>query len=342
MERAEILKKIEQIRKSRVVAYVTSDRPGPINARVATDIIPVLNAQLRAIGKVPKIDLVLYTSGGDTLVPWRAVSMIREYCDEFSVLVPYKAHSAGTMLCLGGDQIVMTDMAELTPIDPSTANTFNPADPQNPQNKVPISVEEVMSFISLARDQVGIKKEEELTKIFNKFVDSTPSIHPLALGNVNRAYKLIRILAGRLLDSHQTPLPVEQKTAVVNALTSDLPSHQYIIGRREARDQIGIKTVQYADNDLSTLLISLYESYREEAGMGIPWNPELELGEHRSSAKKDYAIAFIESVDSAKKFRYSIEMKRLKQMVSQPGPNGPVMVQQEQVTWRNVGNLGWE
>jgi hypothetical protein len=32
--------------------------------------------------------------------------MIREFCDEFNVLIPYKAHSAATLLSLGADTII--------------------------------------------------------------------------------------------------------------------------------------------------------------------------------------------------------------------------------------------
>src|SRR3989344_761588 len=147
MRTIDLIKKIEEKRSSKVITYITSDRQGPVNARVAMDIIPIVSEQLRKIGtKVSKIDLFLYTAGGDTMVPWRLVSMIREYCDTFSVLVPYKAHSAGTMIALGADEIVMSDLSEISPIDPSTANVFNPSDPTNPQNKIPISVEDVIAY----------------------------------------------------------------------------------------------------------------------------------------------------------------------------------------------------
>ena len=164
MDKKSLIRQIEQLRNSRVVTYLTSDRPGPVNARVAMDIIPVISKQLRTIGKTNNIDLFLYSTGGDTMVPWRLVSMIREYCDKFSVLLPYKAHSAATMIALGADEIVMSDLSELSPIDPSTANVFNPQDPQNPQNKIPISVEDVMAYFDLIKNKFGIKNDEELTK----------------------------------------------------------------------------------------------------------------------------------------------------------------------------------
>jgi hypothetical protein len=69
MTKQEIIKKIEELRGSKVITYLTSDREGPVNAHIAGDIIPIISNQLKSIGKVPKIDLFLYSSGGDTLVP---------------------------------------------------------------------------------------------------------------------------------------------------------------------------------------------------------------------------------------------------------------------------------
>src|SRR3989338_896465 len=103
MDKKQLIQHIELLRNSRVITYLTSDRQGQINARIAMDVVPIISGQLRKIGKTENIDLFLYSSGGDTMVPWRLVSMIREYCYKFSVLVPYKAHSAATMVALGAD-----------------------------------------------------------------------------------------------------------------------------------------------------------------------------------------------------------------------------------------------
>src|SRR3989339_1241227 len=191
MDKKQLIQEIEKARNSKVITYLTSDRQGPVNARVAMDIIPIISKQLQKSGKVENIDLFIYSTGGDTMVPWRLVSMIREYCDKFSVIIPYKAHSAATMIALGADEIVMSNLSEISPIDPSTANVFNPTDPNNPQAKIQISVEDVISYFDLAKNKFGIKNDEELAKIFNKFVEANPQIHPLALGNVNRTHNLI-------------------------------------------------------------------------------------------------------------------------------------------------------
>jgi ClpP class serine protease len=341
MERKEIIKKIEKLRGSKVITYATSDRPGPVNARVAMDIIPVISAQLRRIGKQEKIDLVLYSAGGDTMVPWRLVSMIREYCNQFSVIIPYKAHSAATMISLGADEIVMSDMSELSPIDPSTANVFNPVDPQNPQNRIPISVEEVMSYFDLAKNKFGIKSDEELTKIFNKFVEATPSIHPLALGNVNRTHNLIKLLAKRLLKSHREHLREEEVDKIIKFLTEDLYSHQYYIGRKEAKEELGIKTVVEADKELADLMTEIYAEYNKEMRMTEIWNPETEMGGNDPVSRKAYKIAFVENDLDSEFFEITLEFKKVQQAIQQQTPQGMINIPQEQIVWRVISQ-GWK
>lgn len=341
MDKKTLIRTIEGSRSSRVITYLTSDRPGPINARVAMDIIPILSQDLRKIGKTSNIDLFLYSAGGDTLVPWRLVSMIREYCEHFSVLVPYKAHSAATMIALGADEIVMSDLSEISPIDPSTANVFNPTDPQNPQAKVPISVEDVIAYFDLAKTKFGIKSDEDLTKIFNKFVEANPQIHPLALGNVNRTHNLIRLLARRLLKSHKTPMKEEEVEKVIEHFTERLYSHQYFIGRKEAKEELGMKTVSFADQNLSKLMTELYDAYKQEMELGKIWNPENELGLNTSTTKRDYKIAFVETRDDSKYFNIGMEFKRQQMMAVQQTPQGPMQVPQEQVVFRAV-EQGWK
>lgn len=339
MSKIDLIKKIEAKRKSKVITYITSDRQGPVGARVAMDIIPIISEQLRKIGKTDKIDLFLYTAGGDTMVPWRLVSMIREYCNTFSVLVPYKAHSAGSMMALGADEIVMSDLSEISPIDPSTANIFNPSDPTNPQNRIPISVEDVIAYFDLAKNKFGIKSDEDLTKIFNKFVEANPQIHPLSLGNVNRTHNLIRLIAKRLLKSHKNKMKDDEIEKIVEYFTEKLYSHTYFIGRKEAKEELGVKSVVDADAELSQMMSDLYGEYVKEMELQkTAWNPQDEIGANASQNIKDYKVAFVESGSLSKSFNLKIEFRRQQAMVAQP--NG-VQIPQEQVVMRVV-EQGWK
>jgi len=341
MDRKQLIQQIEGLRKSRVIAYLTSDRQGPFNARIAMDVIPFVSKQLRAIGKAENIDLFLYSTGGDTMVPWRLVSMIREYCDKFSVLVPYKAHSSATMIALGADEIVMSDLSELSPIDPSTANVFNPVDPANPQSRIPISVEDVMAYFDLAKNKFGIKSDEELSRVFIKFVESNPQIHPLALGNVNRIHNLIRMLAQRLIKSHKVHLKDDDIEKLVDYFTEKLYSHQYFIGRKEAKEDLGLKTVMDANDALSKVMADLYEQYDHELDFGKTWNPENELGMNAVQNKKNYKIAFIESSHLSNYYEITAEHRKQQMNVTQLTPQGPIQIPQEQVGSKVISQ-GWK
>jgi ClpP class serine protease len=90
-----------------------------------------------------KLDVLLYTRGGATNAVWPIVSLLREFDSNFEVLVPYRAHSSGTMLTLAAKKIVMTRLAELSPIDPTTANQFNP---QLDKQLLGIAVEDVTAY----------------------------------------------------------------------------------------------------------------------------------------------------------------------------------------------------
>jgi hypothetical protein len=339
MSKIDLIKRIEKDRDSRIITYITSDRQGPVNARVAMDIIPIFSEQLRKIGKTNKIDLFLYTSGGDTMVPWRLVSMIREYCENFSVIIPYKAHSAGTMIALGADEIVMSDLSEISPIDPSTSSIFNPIDSSNPQNRIPISVEDVIAYFDLAKNKFGIKNDEDLAKIFNKFVEANPQIHPLALGNVNRTHNLIRLIAKRLLKSHKSRMKEREIEKIVEYFTEKLYSHAYFIGRKEAKEELGLKSITDASSDLSQSMSDLYTEYSKEMELqNNTWNLESELGLNPSPYEKNYNVAFVESSELSKSYYLKMEFQSKNIMIQQP--NG-VPIPQNQIGMKIVAQ-GWK
>lgn len=117
-ERIELIKGIEDRRQSHLITYFLSDRIGA-QAQIGEDAVRPLYDHLLAIEADSKrrnrIDMFLYSRGGGVEVPWRIVSAIREFCDEFAVLIPYKAHSAATMIALGADEIVMGKKGRIGP-----------------------------------------------------------------------------------------------------------------------------------------------------------------------------------------------------------------------------------
>ncbi len=198
-----------------------------------------------------------------------------------------------------------------------------------------------MAYFDLAKNKFGIKNDEDLTKIFNKFMEADPEIHPLSLGNVNRTHNLIRRLAERLLKSHNSPMKEEEIKQVVDYFTEKLYSHQYFIGRKEAREDLGVKAVVDADAELAKTMTELYEEYVKEMELGKVWNPEIEIGENAMQNRKDYRIASMESADLSNNFELSIDFKKGQVNVPQQTPQGLIQVPQEQVMWKIIGQ-GWK
>jgi ClpP class serine protease len=126
--RTALIKEIQAKRDGHLlIAYITSTRPG-FEIQMGDDVLPFIHQRLEA-GKAAAtkgVDLFIHSNGGSGTVPWRIVSLIREYTKNFAVLVPHHAFSAATLVALGADKIIMHKMGCLGPIDPSVANAFNP------------------------------------------------------------------------------------------------------------------------------------------------------------------------------------------------------------------------
>jgi hypothetical protein len=70
------------------------------------------------------IDLMLHTPGGDVDAAEKLITLVRSATGEqgqLRVIVPDYAKSAGTLMALGANTIVMSDSSELGPIDPQVS-----------------------------------------------------------------------------------------------------------------------------------------------------------------------------------------------------------------------------
>jgi len=300
MNKQDLIKKIEESRGSRLITYVTGDRQ-PFATRIADDIIPIFNRHLESMGHQKKISLFLYTRGGDMVAPLRLIKLIRSYCDDFEVLIPYRCHSAGTLIALGANKIIMGKLGELSPTDPSTMHPFNPANPQIPQRKLEISVEDINSYFLLATEKAGVK-DEQMVEIYKQLGEK---IHPLSLGNAYRAIRMAKQIAEKLLRIHIKD--EERIKKIVKAVTSDICIHGYPITRDEAED-LGLE-VEESNTDLEKNMWGLYDIYAKEMKLGAPFQP-LEILEDKEMAEIRYTGAYVESDDLSDQFIFKGKVQK--------------------------------
>jgi hypothetical protein len=299
-----LIQKIEKARNSKVITYVTGDRQ-PFVTKVAEDIIPIFARHLEKIGKQDKISLFLYTRGGDMITPIRLIKLMRSYADEIEMIIPYRAHSAGTLISIGADKIVMGRLGELSPVDPSTGHPFNPENPINKKQKMEISVEDLNSYFLLAKEKAGVKDEQ----MVNVFEDLTAKIHPLSLGNAYRATRMAKQITEKLLLMHFDKNNDKEKIeSIVKEITGDICIHGYPITRDEA-DSLGLSVIE-PDSDLEKTMWELFEVYAEKMELKKKFDPVAILGGQEMATFK-YSGAFIESADLTDSFVFNGKIRRM-------------------------------
>ena len=226
----------------KVLTFVTSDRQG-METVIAQDCIDLFVDLLDKIGPTKKISLILHTNGGSTLAAWRLVNLIRTFCDRLEIMIPLKALSAGTLISIGGDVLVMTKQAALGPIDPSVNSHLNPQVNIGGQiMRVPVSVENVRGYLDAAKTDLGIKGEAGLTTVLTQL---SQQVHPLVLGEIFRSRAQIRFLANKLIKNQVAD--AKKIKALIDFLCADSGSHDYTINRREATEH-GLKVEKPSDD----------------------------------------------------------------------------------------------
>ncbi len=256
--RAVLYKDVETERSTKVLAYATSDRAG-METTIALDCVDLFVDLLDKIGPTKKISLILHANGGQSLAAWRIVNLIRTFCDELEVLIPMKALSAGTLISIGADRLVMTKQAALGPIAPSVVN--NPLNPSvnvgGQMMRVPVGVENVLGYLHAAKSELNIKSEKHLASILQHM---SSQVHPLVLGEVFRSRAQIRFLADKLLKSQVKD--AKKIKSIISFLCANSGGHDYTINRREAKE-LGLN-VETPNSKIYDLLRAIHLSYNEE------------------------------------------------------------------------------
>lgn len=288
LQRKPLYEAIELSRDTKVISYVTGDRANA-ETQIGADCIDIFVEALDAIGPTKRISLVLHTNGGNTAAAWRLVNLIKTFCDEFEVLIPYKAMSAGTLISLGASKIVMTKQAALGPIDPSLTHPLGPQVPNGNQlARIPVSVEAVRGFLDAAKSDLGIKDAGLLASVLNELSNK---VHPLVLGEIFRSRAQIRFLAEKLLNEHVQDSGKVQ--GIVDFLCADSGSHDYTINRREAL-ALGLP-VEKPSAEFYEQLKAVHKDYSAEMELAVPFNPMTTVAPN-SSANYSMVRGLIESV----------------------------------------------
>jgi hypothetical protein len=263
--RRRLLAELREERGSDVlIAYVTSTRP-ELETPMAQDSLRFFFDHLPP-ERVGQLDLLIHSNGGESVVPWRLMTLLREYADKVHVLVPHRAFSAATLTALGADEIVMHPMGMLGPIDASIVNPFGPLD-ENTGQRLPVSGEDVAAYNALVTDDLGIRHEEELVQAFRILAEK---VHPLTLGAVKRGSAQARMLGEKLIRLRSPEIDAGH-LELLEQLTTKLYFHGHPINRGEAKG-MGLPVADPAPT-VEKALWDAYLAYEEDMEMLTPFDP---------------------------------------------------------------------
>ena len=279
-DRIQLYRKISEIRKHPLIAYVTSSRQGA-SGQMGADVIPQFAKLLLEIPKgYEAIDILIVSNGGDPIVPWRIISMVREKYKNVGVLLPYAAYSAATLMALGADEIVMHPFSNLGPVDPQLSHQRRvPRQPAGQDVEViHFGSEDLRNFLEFVRTDVGISDQEQLEQAFELICKDVGAI---PIGVAKRSTQLALSMSEKLLSLHLGD--TSQARAIAEALNRSFYHHGYPLGRTEAK-RIGLPVVSPSE-DVEQILWQIWQDIEDEMECNKPFNPiELVLKNNEASA----------------------------------------------------------
>lgn len=222
--------------------------PGPSSMITHEDLHGMMSAVF-GIGDCGKgLTLVLHTPGGVTNAAESIVSYLRSKFDDIEVVVPTLAMSAGTMIALAANRVVMGRQSQLGPIDPQMSM---------PDGRT-VSAQAVVEQFKRAQEEVLADQRNA-----HVWASILPSLGPALLQEAQNALDYSEDMVAQWLAQwmfSNKPDPAQAGRAAAHHFNdaSTHKSHGRRIGRDEARAQ-DIVVEELEDNqDLQEAVLTLY------------------------------------------------------------------------------------
>lgn len=276
-DRIKLYKAIEAHRNSPLIVYVTSKRAGVVSS-MANDALPSIIEQIDDLpANTTKLDLLIASYGGDPMVAWRIMNLIRQRdIKSVSVLIPQSAYSAATLLALGANEIVIHPNGHLGPVDMQIRTTGD----GGPKS---FSTEDISAFLDFVRDNLKITDQRHVRRLFEVVC---AEVGTLGIGFTARSSKLAVDLGERLLAMHMEDEESRPKrrSIVENMSRLQFQSHAYPVSRTEAIG-LDLPVKKERDQPLEKLMWDAWLHIENDLQEREPFDPIHELARSAEAAK---------------------------------------------------------
>lgn len=214
--------------------------------------------------KLPQLDVLIDSWGGNPVAAYRIAQLIRDMASEVAFLVPERAYSAATLLCLAGNEVRLGHYAGLSPIDITLVS-------ESERGRSEVELATIDGFIDFARRARQVI-EEQLRKMDggNTNVDSdllVAMVHDVGALQVAKFFRernLTRHYAKQLLDNYMFanfPDKAERAEDLSGQLVHGAPSHSFHLDFHFCDDwKIVVKEMPTDESDFSKKVVTELET----------------------------------------------------------------------------------
>ena len=229
----EKLKEFGRKRNSTAMLFFSN---GEINYNKALDLLKIIRRE----PTIHNLDLIIDSGGGDIDMAVKIAEICAHYSEKFTVIVPFLAKSAATIIALSADDLILGKVGELGPIDPQvkhpTLDMYFPAS----------SIKNALEFIESSKDpDISISMADKLD--------------PLLIGAYIRSLDVSK----QYLSEVRIIKDSDNKEEIIQAFTEKYIDHGYPI-THEICKQLRLNfSLNLADDELENLLYDIHEDVIE-------------------------------------------------------------------------------
>lgn len=211
-----------------------------------------------------EIDVILHTPGGHIESAFNITKLLRRHNKKVNIVVPYMAKSAGTLICLGADKLILNTISELGPLDTqireiregdsstykSALNGFKALEQVRAH-----AIENLDLAAKLLVSRSGLKMSDAI-KLAIEFSGKTSGclynqLNPITIGEYARALEVGERYGITILSQYMG-WNVENANAIVRKLVYDYPSHGFIIDIEEIK-LLGLNVEEATGTELEAI-----------------------------------------------------------------------------------------
>lgn len=206
------------------------------------------------------LHLILHTFGGDPYTAAKIVNILRHRFAKITVVVPYCAMSAGTLIALGADEIVLAETGQIGPLDmqvshPETEKRISALDYTDSISYILGQTKEATSLLlkelyESSNSRVKMKDAMEIasSSAVELFKPLLEKIDPVQLNKSARILTVAKKYGQEFLQQYSIKRDVLEKEgegycdALIRHMIYRMPDHAYGIFYAEA-DRIGLNVI---------------------------------------------------------------------------------------------------